>query len=48
VVDLADVVFSPWVDYFRCRACGCWWLLPKHANDPASRIVLVNPNSSVN
>ena len=48
VIDLADLLYSPRVDYFRCRACGCWWMVPKHANEPATRIVLGNPNSSAN
>jgi hypothetical protein len=47
VVDLADLLYSPRVDYFRCRACGCWWMVPKDADEPAKRIVLGNPNASV-
>jgi hypothetical protein len=47
VVDLADLLFSPQSDYFRCRACGGWWMVPKHADGPAMRIVLGNPNASV-
>jgi Pyruvate/2-oxoacid:ferredoxin oxidoreductase delta subunit len=47
VVDLADLLYSPRVDYFRCRACGCWWMVPKNADEPATRIVLGNPNASV-
>jgi len=42
VVDLADLLYSPRADYFRCRSCGCWWMLPKNADDPATRIVLSN------
>jgi hypothetical protein len=38
VVDLADLLYSPRVDYFRCRACGCWWMVPKDADEPAKRI----------
>jgi hypothetical protein len=50
VVDLADLLYSPRVNYFRCRACGCWWMVPKEANEPAtkSRILLGNPNAPVN
>jgi hypothetical protein len=43
VVDLADLLYSPRFDYFRCRACGCWWMVPKDADEPATRIVLGNP-----
>ena len=31
VMDLAKLLYSPRVDYFRCRACGCWWFVPKDA-----------------
>ena len=47
VVDLADLLYAPSVDYFRCRACGCWWMVRKDADEPATRIVLGNPNASV-
>ena len=40
IVDLADLLYSARVDYFRCRSCGCWWMLPKNADQPATRIVL--------
>jgi hypothetical protein len=46
VVDLADLLYSPRVDYFKCRACGCWWMVPKDADEPATRIVLGNPNAA--
>ena len=42
IVDLADLLFSPRVDYFRCPECMCWWFVPKHANQPATRIILGN------
>jgi hypothetical protein len=48
VVDLGDLLYSPRVDYFRCRGCGCWWMVPKHAEEPATRIILGNPNATVN
>jgi hypothetical protein len=48
VADLRDLLHSPRVDYFRCRTCGCWWMVPKYAEEPATRIVLGNPNSAVN
>ena len=47
IVDLADVLYSPKVDFFRCRACGCWWMVPKGADEPATRAVLGNAHSSV-
>jgi hypothetical protein len=48
VVDLSDLLYSPRADYFRCRACGCWWMVPKHADEPATRVVLGNAVSSMN
>jgi hypothetical protein len=45
VVDLADLLYSPRADYFRCRACGCWWIVPKGADKPATPIVFGNANS---
>jgi hypothetical protein len=47
VVDLADLLYSADADYFRCRACGCWWMVPKHADASATPVVLGNPNASV-
>jgi hypothetical protein len=47
VVDLADLLYSPVADYLRCRACGCWWMIPKHADEPATCIVLGNPNRAI-
>jgi hypothetical protein len=46
VVDLADLLYSADAEYFRCRACGCWWMVPKQAEEPATRIVLGNPKPS--
>jgi hypothetical protein len=46
IVDLADLLYAPRVDYFRCRECFCWWMVPKNADEPATRIVLGNPNFS--
>ena len=45
VVDLQDILFSPRVDYFRCRVCLCWWMVPKGADEPATRIVMGDPNA---
>jgi hypothetical protein len=47
-VDVGDQLRSPRVDYFRCRACTCWWMVPKGADEPATRIVFGKPNASVN
>ena len=48
VVDLADLLYSPGFDYFRCRGCGCWWKVSKDAAGPAKPIIIGNaitPNS---
>jgi hypothetical protein len=34
VIDLADLITSATVDYFRCRTCGSWWLVPKGEDRP--------------
>jgi hypothetical protein len=47
VVDLADLLYSATVDYFRCRSCGCWWTVPKGVDQPATRIVLRNPDATL-
>jgi hypothetical protein len=44
-VDLQDVLYSSRVDFFRCRACLCWWMVPKGADEPATRIVLGDAQS---
>src|SRR5262245_39625640 len=46
VVDLADLLYSARTDYYRCRSCGCWWMLPKNADEPATRIVLADARSA--
>lgn len=43
VVDLADILYSPDSDYFRCRDCGAWWILPKGEDQPARQVVLGKP-----
>ena len=48
VVDLADIVYSFRVDFFRCRACVCWWMVPKGKNGPATRVVFGDPKRSEN
>ena len=48
VVDLANLLFSPRVDFFRCPACLCWWMVPKGKDGPATRIVFGNPNWAEN
>jgi hypothetical protein len=47
VVVLADLLYSPGFAYYRCRGCGCWWKVPGGSEEPASRIVIGNPNSFV-
>jgi hypothetical protein len=44
VVDLANLLFSPRVDHFRCPACSCWWMVPKGVDGPVTRIVFGDPN----
>ena len=39
VVDLADLLYSARVDYFRCHACSGWWSVPKGADGPATRVL---------
>ena len=46
VMDLAQLLYSPRVDYFRCRACGCWWFVPKGADEPATRAVFGGPDAA--
>ena len=46
VVDLQDLLYSPRVDYFRCRSCGCWWLVPKGDDGPATRATFGNKEIS--
>jgi len=48
VVDLTDLLYSPRMDYFRCRSCGCWWMVPKEEDDAATRIIFGNVSSSAN
>ena len=33
-------------DYFRCRSCGCWWLVPRGKDGPATRMILGYLNTS--
>jgi hypothetical protein len=47
VVDLADLLYSPRVDYFKCRACGCWWTVPKDPDEPVTRVVIGHPDISL-
>ena len=45
IVDLADILSSSRVDYFRCCDCLCWWLVPKGEDEPATRAVFGNLNA---
>jgi hypothetical protein len=42
VFDLAKLLYSPRVDYFRCQDCGAWWFVPKGADGPATRCLFGN------
>ena len=42
VVDLQDLLYSPRVDFFRCRSCLCWWMITKGEDEPATRVVFGN------
>jgi hypothetical protein len=46
IVDLQDILYSSRVDFFRCRACLCWWMVPKGVDEPATRIVLGDRESA--
>jgi hypothetical protein len=46
VVDLADLLYCPQFDYFRCGACHTWWMVPKHADGPAVPTVFGTRNPS--
>jgi hypothetical protein len=46
VVDLRDDFYSLNVDYFRCRSCRCWWMVPKGVDEPATRILFGDARSS--
>jgi DNA-directed RNA polymerase subunit RPC12/RpoP len=48
VVDLADLLHSPTSDYFRCRECGSWWIVPKGTDEPATALVLGSPAAPLN
>ena len=43
VVDLYAILYSPRVDFFQCRSCGCLWTVPKHADGPATRGIEGDP-----
>jgi len=47
-VDLADLLHSPYVDFFRCRACRFWWMLPKGKDGPATRVIFDEPDWAEN
>ena len=46
IVDLADLLFSRTVDFFRCSSCGCWWSVLKGQDGPAMPGILSEPNAS--
>jgi hypothetical protein len=45
IVDLAAILLSPRVDYFRCCECLCLWFVPKGADEPTTRAVFGNLNA---
>ena len=47
VVDLRDLLFSRTVNFFRCRPCGCWWIVSKQGDERATRTIVGRPNASV-
>jgi hypothetical protein len=48
VMGPSEFLYSRSVDYFLCRTCGCWWMVPKGKDQPATRIVLGKPDDSAN
>ena len=46
VMSLADVLSSDRIDYFRCRACDCWWMVPKGKDGPATRAMFGHPDDA--
>ena len=46
VVDLQDLLYSARVDFFRCPACGCWWMAPKGEDGPATRAIFGHDEAS--
>jgi hypothetical protein len=47
-VDLDGRLHSDKVEYFRCRVCDCWWMVPRGQDGPATRIVFGKPVTSKN
>jgi hypothetical protein len=43
VLDLNHIFYSSRVDYFRCGACDCWWVVPKGKVSPAIRMKFGKP-----
>lgn len=41
-----EFLYSRTADYFLCRTCGCWWMVPKNRDEPATRIVFGKPHDS--
>ena len=38
VIDFGELLYSPRVDYFCCRACDCWWFVAKGQDGPATHV----------
>ena len=48
ILDLRTFLRSPGYDYFRCNTCNCWWMVPRDADAPATRVILGNPKLAAN
>jgi len=46
VIDLRDILYSSRVDYYRCPACGCWWMVRKGQDGPATRAIFGHDDAS--
>lgn len=46
VVDLTALLYSMNMDFFRCHACSCVWMVPKGQEGPATRVVFGKPNNA--
>ena len=44
VIGLDDILSSASHDYFRCKHCGAWWIVPKGQDDPPTLIGMSPPD----
>ena len=47
-VEIADLLNSPLVDFFRCSTCFNWWMVPKGKDGPATRVIFGDPDWTAN